>query len=110
MLKLIIYGDTGTEVHPFEVILEKAQQQEFWIAPGDFSSLKQMSDSNPHYQEFESFKIKKVYSYALNKGAKGYSLFRMVSYPSGLGFKGFHKDISSRISTKPHTVFFQKLE
>jgi iron complex transport system substrate-binding protein len=41
---------------PFEVILEKAQQAEFWIALVIFSSLKQMSDSNPHYQEFESFK------------------------------------------------------
>jgi hypothetical protein len=37
MLKLIIYGDTGTG-YPFEVILEKASKQEFWIAPGDFSS------------------------------------------------------------------------
>ncbi|MBX9806670.1 MAG: ABC transporter substrate-binding protein, partial [Flavobacteriaceae bacterium] len=56
---------------PFEVILEKAQNAEFWIAPGDFSSLKQMSDNNPHYKQFASFKNKKVYSYAINKGAKG---------------------------------------
>jgi iron complex transport system substrate-binding protein len=35
MLKLIIYGETqGTgSASPFEVILEKAQQAEFWIAP-----------------------------------------------------------------------------
>jgi len=60
---------------PFEVVLEKAQKAEFWIAPGDFSSLKQMSDSNPHYAQFNSFKNKKVYSYALNKGAKGGILY-----------------------------------
>jgi iron complex transport system substrate-binding protein len=34
-----------------------------------------MSDSNPHYQEFESFKNKKVYSYALNKGQRGILYF-----------------------------------
>jgi hypothetical protein len=33
MLKLIIYGETkGWIPLPFEVILEKAQQAEFWIA------------------------------------------------------------------------------
>jgi iron complex transport system substrate-binding protein len=50
------HKSTGSASLP-EVILEKAQQAEFWT--GDFSSLKQMSDSNPHYQEFESFKKKK---------------------------------------------------
>jgi iron complex transport system substrate-binding protein len=72
--------------------------------------LKQMSDSNPHYQEFESFKIKKVYSYALNKGAKGYSLFRMVSYSSDWVLKDFIKIFHPELVPKPHTVFFQKLE
>ena len=62
---------TGSLVIPFEVILEKAKDADFWIAPGDYSSLKQMSDSNPHYSQFDSFKNKKVYSYAVNKGAKG---------------------------------------
>jgi iron complex transport system substrate-binding protein len=66
---------TGSLTLPFENILEKAQDAEFWIAPGDFSSLKQMSDSNPHYSQFASFKNKKVYSYGLNKGAKGGILY-----------------------------------
>jgi iron complex transport system substrate-binding protein len=67
-------GTGGLSV-PFEVVLEKAQKAQFWIAPGDFSSLKQMSDSNPHYAQFDSFKNKKVYSYAVNKGAKGGILY-----------------------------------
>lgn len=62
---------TGSLSLPFETVLEKAKKATYWIAPGDYSSLKQMADSNPHYQEFDSFKNKKVYSYALNKGAKG---------------------------------------
>jgi iron complex transport system substrate-binding protein len=40
--------------------MEKAQKADF-DCPGDFSSLKQMSDSNPHYAQFDSFKNKKVY-------------------------------------------------
>ena len=66
---------TGSLSLPFETILEKAQKAEFWIAPGDFSSLKEMNNSNPHYAKFEAFKNKKVYSYALHKGAKGGTLF-----------------------------------
>jgi iron complex transport system substrate-binding protein len=69
-----LWADTkgnGSLAVPFETILEKAQNAAFWIAPGDFSSLKQMSDSNPHYIQFTSFKNKKVYSYSVNKGAKG---------------------------------------
>ena len=65
----------GSLALPFEVILEKAKDADFWIAPGDYSSLKQMSDSNPHYSQFDSFKNKKVYSYAVNKGEKGGILY-----------------------------------
>jgi iron complex transport system substrate-binding protein len=90
-----------------EVILEKAQQAEFWIAPVIFF-FKTNERQQSTLPEFESFKNKKVYSYALNKGARGILYFEW-SPTVGLGFKGFHKDISSRISTKPHTVF-QKLE
>lgn len=66
---------TGSLVLSFEVILDKAKDADFWIAPGDYSSLKQMSDSNPHYSQFASFKNKKVYSYAVNKGEKGGILY-----------------------------------
>ena len=65
----------GSLALPFEVILEKAKDADFWIAPGDYSSLKQMSESNPHYNQFDSFKNKKVYSYAVNKGEKGGILY-----------------------------------
>ncbi|NRT11141.1 ABC transporter substrate-binding protein [Flavobacterium sp. 14A] len=66
---------TGGLPLPFEVVLEKAQKATYWIAPGDFSSMKQLADSNPHYKEFDAFKNKKVYSYAINKGAKGGIVF-----------------------------------
>ena len=66
---------TGSLTLPFETILEKAQTADFWIAPGDFSSLKEMNISNPHYAKFEAFKNKKVYSYGLHKGSKGGILF-----------------------------------
>jgi iron complex transport system substrate-binding protein len=102
---------TGSASLPFEVILEKAQQAEFWIAPGDFSSLKQMSDSNPHYQEFESFKNKKVYSYALNKGAKGGILyFEWSPTRPDWVLKDFIKIFHPELVPNHTLFFFQKLE
>jgi iron complex transport system substrate-binding protein len=66
---------TGGLSLPFEVVLEKAQHADFWIAPGDYSSLQQLRDSNPHYAQFDAFKNKKVYSYSLKKGSKGGIMF-----------------------------------
>ena len=102
---------TGSLILPFEKILEKAQNAEYWIAPGDFSSLKQMSESNPHYSEFASFKNKKVYSYGLNKGTEGGILYFEWS-PTRPDWvlkdliKIFHPDLLPN-----HKLFFfQKLE
>lgn len=102
---------TGGLSLPFEVVLEKAQRAEFWIAPGDFSSLKQMSDSNPHYAQFDSFKNKKVYSYALNKGAKGGIIYFELS-PSRPDWvlKDLIKIFHPELLPNHKLFFFQKLE
>jgi iron complex transport system substrate-binding protein len=96
---------------PFETILDKAQDATFWIAPGDFSSLKQMSDSNPHYAEFSSFKNKKVYSYAINKGAKGGIVyFELASARPDLVLKDLIKIFHPELLPNYKPFFFQKLE
>lgn len=109
-----LWADTkgaGSLAVPFESILEKAQNAYFWIAPGDFSSLKQMSDSNAHYKEFASFKNKKVYSYAINKGEKGGLLYFELS-PSrpDLVLKDLIKIFHPELLPNYKLFFFQKLE
>lgn len=102
---------TGSLAVPFEVILEKAQKADFWIAPGDFSSLKQMTDSNPHYNQFASFKNKKVYSYSLNKGAKGGIVyFELSSSRPDLVLKDFIKIVHPELVPDYKLFFFQRLE
>ncbi len=96
---------------PFETIIDKAQNAAFWIAPGDFCSLKQMSDSNPHYSEFSSFKNKKVYSYAINKGAKGGIVyFELASARPDLVLKDLIKIFHPELLPNYKPFFFQKLE
>ncbi|MES2543586.1 MAG: ABC transporter substrate-binding protein [Bacteroidota bacterium] len=102
---------TGSLTLPFETILEKAQNAEFWIAPGDFSSLKEMTDSNPHYSEFASFQNKKVYSYGVNKGAKGGILyFELSPTRPDLVLKDLLKIFHPELLPDYKTYFFQRLE
>ena len=102
---------TGSFAVPFETILEKAQNAEFWIAPGNFSSLKQMSESNPHYSQFTSFKNKKVYSYGVNKGAKGGILyFELSPTRPDLVLKDLIKILHPELLPNHKLFFFQKLE
>tara|TARA_R110000868_G_scaffold36900_4_gene130514 strand:- start:17831 stop:18973 length:1143 start_codon:yes stop_codon:yes gene_type:complete len=103
-------GTGGLSV-PFEVVLEKAKKADFWIAPGDFSSLKQMSENNPHYSQFDSFKNKKVYSYAVNKGAKGGIVYFELS-PSrpDLVLKDLIKILHPELLPSHKLFFFKKLE
>ena len=102
---------TGSLVLPFEVILEKAKDADFWIAPGDFSNLKQMSDSNPHYGQFASFKNKKVYSCSVNKGAKGGIIFFEWSpVRPDLVLKDLIKILHPELLPHHKLFFFQKLE
>lgn len=59
----------------FESVFDKAQNAQFWIGPGEFTSYEQMQKANSHYAEFAAFKNKKVYSYSVKKGANGGTLF-----------------------------------
>jgi len=96
---------------PFEKVFEKGQNAEFWIAPGDFSSLKQMSESNKHYNEFASFKNKKVYSYAVNKGPKGGIIyFELASARPDLVLKDLIKIFHPELLPNYNPFFFKKLE
>ena len=102
---------TGSLSLPFETILDKAQKAEYWIAPGDFSSLKEMNESNPHYKEFNAFKNKKVYSYSINKGAKGGIMYFELSptRPDWV-LKDFIKIFHPELLPNHKLFFFQKLE
>lgn len=59
----------------FESVFDRAQNADFWIGPGEFSTYQQMQNANPHYAQFSAFKEKKVYSYSVKKGASGGTLF-----------------------------------
>jgi iron complex transport system substrate-binding protein len=66
---------TGSLSLSFETVFEKAQNADIWITSGQFDSLKEMTDKNPHYAQFAAFKNKNVYSFSGKKGKTGGTLY-----------------------------------
>ena len=62
---------TGSLSLSFESVFLKAENADFWIGPGQFTSLAEMTASNPHYSQFRAFKTKNLYSYSVKKGKTG---------------------------------------
>ena len=66
---------TGSLSLSFETVFEKAKMADIWITSGQFSTLKEMTDLNPHYAKFDAFKNKNVYSFSGKKGKTGGILY-----------------------------------
>jgi iron complex transport system substrate-binding protein len=66
---------TGSLSLPLETVLEKAHDAEFWIGPGQFTSLDEMRQTNAHYAQFAAFKTGKIYSFSSKKGPTGGILY-----------------------------------
>ena len=66
---------TGSLSLSLESVLEKGQQANVWIAPSRFTSYGEMEQANAHYQQFNAFRTKKIYTFANTKGATGGLLY-----------------------------------
>jgi iron complex transport system substrate-binding protein len=62
---------TGSLSMSLETVLEKAQHADFWIGPGQFSSLKQFEEAHPVYKEFDALQKGNVYTFTAKKGETG---------------------------------------
>ena len=62
---------TGSLSLSLETVLEKAQNVEYWMGPGQFTSYQEMTEANAVYTKFEAFQNQKVYSFTSKKGSTG---------------------------------------
>jgi len=73
-----LYADTegdGSLSLAFESVLEKAEDAEYWISSGQFTSYEQLFNESDHYKRFKAVKDKKVYSVSLSHGETGGIIF-----------------------------------
>jgi len=102
---------TGSISLSFETVLEKAENADIWIGPSQFTSLKEMTDTNPHYAQFKSFKNKQVYSYSTKKGATGGLLyFELAPNRPDLVLKDLINILHPDLLPGYQSHFFEKLK
>lgn len=109
-----IYEDTngsGSMALAFESVLAEAQNADYWIAPGQFISFKQLDESSNHYRRFNAVEKQQVYTYSNTTGESGGVLYyELAPGRPDLVLKDlisiFHKDLL------PHhkPVFFKPLD
>ena len=102
---------TGSLSLSFETVLEKAKEADFWITSGQFSSLKQMTDANPHYDQFKAFQNKNVYSFTRRKGKTGGVLYyELAPNRPDLVLKDLVKILHPELLVGYEPFFFEKLK
>lgn len=69
------YPETGSLSLNWEAVLEAGQQADFWIGPAQHTSYEDLSTSSLHYEQFDAFNNKKVFTFAKTKGATGGLLY-----------------------------------
>lgn len=58
---------TGSISLSFESVLDKAKDADFWIGPGQFTSIQEILDANPNYRHFKAVQNKNIYSFSIKK-------------------------------------------
>lgn len=67
--------NTGSIGLSLEAVLERGQQADFWFNPSSHTMYEEVKQANAHYQQFKAFSDRKIYSNAVEKGAKGGLIF-----------------------------------
>ena len=102
---------TGSLSLSFETVFEKAKNADVWITSGQFSSLKEMTNSNPHYAEFNAFKNKNVYSFSGKKGKTGGILYyELAPNRPDLVLKDLVKILHPELLPSYEPFFFERLK
>jgi iron complex transport system substrate-binding protein len=102
---------TGSLSLSFETVFEKAKDADFWITSGQFSTLKEMTEANPHYNQFKAFQNKNVYSFAGKKGKTGGILYyELAPNRPDLVLKDLVKILHPELLVGYKPFFFEKLK
>ena len=102
---------TGSLSLSFETVFEKAKEADFWITSGQFSTFKEMSDANPHYNQFKAFQTKNVYSFAGKKGKTGGVLYyELAPNRPDIVLKDLVKILHPELLVGYKPFFFEKLK
>ncbi|TPD73365.1 ABC transporter substrate-binding protein [Flavobacterium microcysteis] len=102
---------TGSLALSFETVMEKAENVDFWIGPAQFTTFKEMTESNPNYAHFKAFKNKNIYSFSSKKGKTGGILYyELASNRPDLILKDLIKILHPELLPEYELYIFEKLK
>ena len=102
---------TGSLSLSFETVLEKAQNADFWIGPGQFTSFEQLEKANPNYKHFKAVQNKNVYSFSSKKGKTGGVIYyELASNRPDLVLKDLIKILHPELLSDYELYFFERLK
>ena len=102
---------TGSSSLNIESVLEKGTTAEYWIGPGQFTSLQQLKDASSAYEEFSAFKNKKIYSFATKKGSTdGIIYYELAPNRPDIVLKDMVRILHPDLLPEHELFFFSKLE
>ena len=103
--------ETGSIGLSLESVLEKAQAAEYWFNPSSQTTYTELNDANTHYQQFEAFKNKKVYSNAIEKGETGGLIFyELAPHRPDIVLKDFIKILHPDLLPEHQLEFIKPLQ
>jgi len=103
--------ETGSIGLSLESVLEKAQDAEYWFNPSSQTTYMELNEANPHHQQFEAFKNKKVYSNAIEKGETGGLVFyELAPHRPDIVLKDFIKILHPELLPEHQLQFIKPLQ
>jgi iron complex transport system substrate-binding protein len=102
---------TGSLALSFETVLDKAKDADFWIGPGQFTSIDEIIKTNPNYKYFKAIQNKNVYSSSTKKGKTGGIIFyELAPNRPDLVLKDIIKILHPEVLPDYELYFFEKLK
>lgn len=101
----------GSLVLSFETVFEKAEKAEYWIGSGYYTSLEEVAAANAHYQQFETFKTKQIYSFSKRRSENGgVEYFEFGPLQPDVVLKDLIKVVHPELLPEYEPYFLQKLD
>lgn len=95
----------------FESVFDKAQNADYWITPGYFSSKEQLLNSNEIYKNLNAFQKDNIYTPILKKGKTGGAIYyELAGTRPDLVLKDIIKITNPDLLPNYEFTFFEKMK
>ena len=102
---------TGSLALSFESVLDKAKDADFWIGPGQFTSIKEILYTHPNYKHFKAVQNKNIYSFSTKKGKTGGVIYyELAQNRPDLVLKDIVKILHPEVLPDYELYFFERLK